>query len=238
LDVLGEEEVCLNLAQHHAHNLLSGPLTRIPCDIGRLDEALRRFRQSDDANSTTFVVRYYPYQLAPDASKEGEDKYDWYKKSKYADSEEKMKMYMKLMSAYGKTAGIEYKFGGTVANSIDAHRVIQHFQEEKGPEVADKIINSLYSQYFENEKHPSSDETLLKATTEAGIPEDEARAFIEDRNDGVRDVKAMVRQQAGNGVDSVPYIVFEGKRRDITLIGAKEVEEYEKTLHQIVKESK
>jgi predicted DsbA family dithiol-disulfide isomerase len=99
-------------------------------------------------------------------------------------------------------------------------------------------IKALYSQYFENEKHPSSDETLLKATTEAGIPEDEARAFIEDRNDGVRDVKAMVRQQAGNGVDSVPYIVFEGKRRDITLIGAKEVEEYEKTLHQIVKESK
>ncbi len=103
--------------------------------------ALRRFRQSDDANDATFVVKYYPYQLAPDASKEGEPKYDWYKKSKYADSEDKMKMYMKLMSAYGKTAGIEYKFGGTVANSIDAHRVIQHFQEEKGPEAAGKIIN-------------------------------------------------------------------------------------------------
>jgi len=204
----------------------------------RLDEALRRFRQSDDASSTTFVVKYFPYQLNPDASKDGEDKYEWYKKSKYADSEDKMNMYTTLMTAYGASAGIKYKFGGTVANTIDAHRVIQHFQEEKGPETADKIINSLYSQYFENERHPSNGETLLKATADAGIPDDEAKPFIEDGNDGLMDVKMLIREQASNGVDSVPYVVFEGKRRDFTLIGAKDVEEYEKTLHQVAKESK
>jgi predicted DsbA family dithiol-disulfide isomerase len=48
----------------------------------------------------------------------------------------------------------------------------------------------------------------------------------------------MVRQQAGNGVDSVPTIMIEGKRRDLTLVGAKEVDEYTKELKQIVKESK
>lgn len=83
----------------------------------------------------------------------------------------------------------------------------------------------MYSQYFENEKHPSSDETLLKATTDAGIPESEAKAFIEDKNDGLMDVKMAVQEQTHNGIDSVPYIVFEGKRRDLTVIGAKEVEE-------------
>lgn len=96
---------------------------------------------------------------------------------------------------------------------------------------------ALYSQYFENERHPSSEETLLKATTEAGISPDEAKAYIEDKNDGLMDVKNMVRQQAGNGVDSVPYIIIEGKKRDLTLVGAKDVEEYEKALHQIAKES-
>jgi predicted DsbA family dithiol-disulfide isomerase len=79
---------------------------------------------------------------------------------------------------------------------------------------------------------------LLKATTDAGIPESEAKAFIEDKNQGMRDVKNMVREQAGNGVDSVPTIMIEGKRRDLTMVGAKEVEEYEKALKQIVKESK
>jgi predicted DsbA family dithiol-disulfide isomerase len=99
-------------------------------------------------------------------------------------------------------------------------------------------LPALYSQYFENERHPSSEETLLKATTEAGIPESEAKAFIEDKNDGIMDVKMLIREQAGNGVDSVPYIVFEGKKRDLTLVGAKEVEEYQKALASIVKESK
>ncbi len=96
----------------------------------------------------------------------------------------------------------------------------------------------MYSQYFENEKHPSSDETLLKATSDAGIPESDAKPFIEDHDEGMMDVKMAVREQNGNGVDSVPYIVFEGKRRDLTLVGAKDVEEYEKVLHQIAKESK
>jgi predicted DsbA family dithiol-disulfide isomerase len=103
--------------------------------------ALRRFRESDASKDTIFTVKYFPYQLYPEASKEGEDKYEWYKKSRYGDSEDKMKMYTTLMSAYGVSAGIDYKFGGKVANTLEAHRVIQHFQEEKGPETADKIIN-------------------------------------------------------------------------------------------------
>lgn len=93
----------------------------------------------------TFTVKYFPYQLYPEASKEGEGKYEWYKKSRYGDSDEKMDMYTKLMSAYGNSAGINFKFGGTVANTMDAHRVIQKFQEEKGAEVADKIIDCMRS---------------------------------------------------------------------------------------------
>ena len=103
--------------------------------------ALRRYRESADANEATFTVRYYPYQLYPEASQDGEDKYAWYRKSRYGDSEEKMEMYKALMSAHGVSAGIDFKFGGVVANTLDAHRLIQHYQEERGPEAADKIIN-------------------------------------------------------------------------------------------------
>jgi len=47
----------------------------------------------------------------------------------------------------------------------------------------------------------------------------------------------LIREQAGNGIDAVPYIVIEGKRRDFTLQGAKEVPEYVKALEQVIKES-
>jgi predicted DsbA family dithiol-disulfide isomerase len=185
----------------------------------------------------TFTVHYLPYQLYPGASTAGEDKYEWYKKSRYGDSEEKMKMYITLMTAYGESCGIKFKFGGKVANTLPAHRVVRHFQEKRGEGTADKIINSLYRQYFEEEKHPSEEETLLRACKEAGIEEKEAKEIIDDASEGLMEVKSLIREQASNGVDSVPYIVVEGKRRDVTLVGAKEVEEYLKALEQIMKES-
>jgi predicted DsbA family dithiol-disulfide isomerase len=109
----------------------------------RLTEALRRFRASNSSAPVSFTVKYYPYQLYPEATKEGEDKYEWYKKSRYGDSEEKMKMYTTLMSAYGTSCGIDFKYGGIVANTLDAHRLIQHFQEERGNDAADEIISCM-----------------------------------------------------------------------------------------------
>lgn len=148
-----------------------------------------------------------------------------------------MNMYVTLMTAYGKDAGIGFKFGGKVANTLPAHRIVQHFQESKGEETANKIVMSLYYQYFEEEKHPSEDSTLLKACLDAGIEEAEAKKIIEDESEGLMEVKSLIREQAGNGIDSVPYVILEGRRRDVTLEGAKEVGEYVKALEQIVKES-
>lgn len=47
----------------------------------------------------------------------------------------------------------------------------------------------------------------------------------------------LVREQASNGVDSVPYIVFEGRRRDFTLEGAREVGEYRKAMEGVAREA-
>ena len=220
----------------HTH---SGPYTHLR--LLTIPIALRIVRSTDAASKVNFTIKFSPYQLYPGASREGEDKYDWYRKSRYGDSEDKMEMYIKLMTAYGKSAGIDYKFGGTVANTLDAHRVVQHFQQEDvkggGPETADKIVMALYRMYFQEEKHPSSEETLLAACKEAGVDEGEAKKIIEDEYEGLMDVKNLIREAEGNGVDSVPVVSVEGKRRDITLTGAQEVHEYVKTLEQIVKES-
>ena len=66
-----------------------------------------------------------------------------YKKSKYGGSDEQMEKFITVMTAYGASAGIHPKFGGKVANTLDAHRLIQHYQEEMGPEIADKIVNCM-----------------------------------------------------------------------------------------------
>lgn len=146
-------------------------------------------------------------------------------------------MYTSLMTAYGKVESIDFKFGGMVANTLQAHRVIGHFQEARGAECADCIVAALYRKYFEEERHPSSEETLVGACVEAGVGEEEARGFVKDVDEGLVEVKRAVQEQKGNGVDAVPVVVLEGKRRDLTFTGAKEVEEYRKGLEQIIKES-
>ncbi|KAL8961950.1 MAG: hypothetical protein Q9193_001579, partial [Seirophora villosa] len=196
-----------------------------------------QFRSSQSSHDVIFTVKYLPYQLYPEASKEGEDKYEWYKNTKYDGSDDKMQKYTTLMSTYGKQVGIDFDFHGSMANTVDAHRLIQHYQEELGPEVADTIVNSLYAQYFTQRAHPSAPETLLEAATAAGIDRSAAKPFIKDEYEGLQETKMLLREQASNGVDSVPYVVVEGKRRDFTLEGAKEVGEYLKTLEAVVKEA-
>lgn len=150
-----------------------------------------------------------------------------------------MKMYMALMSAYGASAGINYKFGGTVANTLQAHRLIQHYQASSpnGAEIADKLVLSLYRQYFEEEKHPSSPETLLAAAEAAGIEGEEAREYIGDPEEGLPELKMLIGEEAGNVLDQVPVVRVEGRKRDVTITGANEVEDYVKALMQIVRES-
>nr|OQO00983.1 hypothetical protein B0A51_18059 [Rachicladosporium sp. CCFEE 5018] len=166
-----------------------------------------------------FTLVYKPFQLYPAASKEGEDKYAWYKTSKYGDSAQKMEMYTTLMTAYGVTEGIKFKFGGTMANTLQAHRCVH-----------------LYRQYFEEERHPSSTVTLLAAFKDAGIDDAEAKQVVEDEYEGLSEAKELLQEQKGNGIDSVPYIVFEGRRRDVTLEGCREVNEYVKAIETIIKE--
>ena len=79
---------------------------------------------------------------------------------------------------------------------------------------------------------------MLKAAKDAGIDEAEAEAFIGDEYEGLQEVKGLVREQAGNGIDAVPYVVVEGRRRDFTIEGAKEVEEYLRVFEKVVGESK
>jgi predicted DsbA family dithiol-disulfide isomerase len=71
----------------------------------------------------------------------------------------------------------------------------------------------------------------------AGLDDAEAERVVGDPELGRREVETAVRRQADDGVDAVPWIVVEGRRRDFTLVGAKEVGEYEKALKDVLKEA-
>ncbi|KAL9057340.1 MAG: hypothetical protein Q9162_002414 [Coniocarpon cinnabarinum] len=226
-----------------------------------------------------------------------------YLKNKYNNSEEQMQKYTTYMTALGLGSGIHFKFTGTIASTLHAHRAIQFVQEEYGQDAAERVVDcdsslpfhslsafslfalhtrralvyaqapnaslhshtlpylrplashtylptvslasselrlthtALYTQYFTQEAPPSSRETLLAALNSANITQDVATRLIDDENEGLRDVQRRIQEQKMNGVDAVPFIVIEGRRRDYTLEGAKDVSEYVAALEKCVKES-
>lgn len=200
----------------------------------RLDLALAQL-SLDVTAKVSFRVHFLPYQLYPSFGP-AQEKYAWQRDRKYDGSKDKMDMYVEYMSTLGEASGIKFSFVGDIADTLQAHRVIQYFQEEAGAETANRLVDALYRKYFEEEQSPSSSETLVAACLEAGIEEGKARAVVEDESEGKIEVTAALRESVTNGIDSVPHIVFEGRRRDLTLVGAKEVHEYVRAMETIAKE--
>lgn len=54
-------------------------------------------------------------------------------------------MYTMYMSALGVSSGINFKFGGIIANTLNAHRLIRWVQEKYGAQRANEIVDCTYS---------------------------------------------------------------------------------------------
>ncbi|TLS24478.1 hypothetical protein PpBr36_08189 [Pyricularia pennisetigena] len=214
----------------------------------RLEKTLSQYRQqhppSPDSGAVVFTLSFLPYQLQP-AFPAGEerDKRRWLSEQPHGGSEEATATFAEKMAALGAEDGIAFKSlsAGVVANTLEAHRVLHCLQQQNSAQGGGAFepatfVDSVYESYFENGCSPSSRETLMLACKAAGVS-DEAAADIVDGDEGLAEVKMLIREQKMNGVDSVPYVVFEGRKRDFTLVGARSVEEYGKVLANIAKES-
>ena len=113
----------------------------------RLSHALAEFRAAHPDAPATFTVRYAPYQLYPAAPAAGEDKRAWYAREKYADNEDTLRKYELVMGALGRDEGIDFRFGGTIANTLPAHSLVQWAQATYGPEVAEKVVECTYDSF-------------------------------------------------------------------------------------------
>lgn len=148
------------------------------------------------------------------------------------------------MTAHGATVSIPFSFTdrGTISNTLPAHCLLQALQDKYGVAAADRALRALYRLYFEEEADPSAMETLGVAWGEAGVEGEGVEGLIGVGGSGERRewegvVKERVAEQKGDGIDAVPYVVVEGRKRDFTLEGCREVSEYVKILEQVVRES-
>jgi predicted DsbA family dithiol-disulfide isomerase len=201
----------------------------------RLDKALEQVRASPASSGVAFTPRFESYQLHPELP-DAIDKQDWYVNTKFLGNADANAALQARLAALAAADGLTLRFDGPTGNTFHAHRVVQLVQEEHGSEAAGRLVDALYRRYFSEARHPAADDTLTEACVEAGLDEAEASSLVQDKARGERQARDSLRRVARD-VDAVPVVVVEGKRRDMTLTGAKEVDAYIKALETVIKES-
>mmetsp|Transcript_29262 Transcript_29262/g.85807 ORF Transcript_29262/g.85807 Transcript_29262/m.85807 type:complete len:145 (-) Transcript_29262:512-946(-) len=127
-----------------------------------------------------------------------------------------------------RDAGIDLKFGGLTGSTLDAHRLAAHAHKVGGSELQNKVMEELFLDYFERERHVGSAQVLLEAAERAGVPD--ARKVVDDPDYMRAEVDAELRS-FGRGVRGVPHFIVNGG--DVVLSGAQPVEAWEEIFSEV-----
>jgi predicted DsbA family dithiol-disulfide isomerase len=195
------------------------------CYIGKrnYESALSKFENRDNIE-----IEWRSFQLDPTIPKNSPVKVNVYKylaDKKGISYEQSTKMHEQVIQM-AKNAGLDYRFDkAIVANSFDAHRMIQ-LAKEKG--LGDASEERLFRAYFTEGKDFGDHETLVSLGKEIGLPAEEIKSAL------VNDVYAEkveqdIQEAAEIGIQGVPFFVFD---RKYAVSGAQPPEHFLQALNQ------
>mmetsp|Transcript_5869 Transcript_5869/g.9108 ORF Transcript_5869/g.9108 Transcript_5869/m.9108 type:complete len:119 (+) Transcript_5869:140-496(+) len=100
-----------------------------------------------------FEVKWYPFQLNPNASPEGVKKVDMYCQ-KFGMSRERAFQMAAQMGQRFKAVGLPFQFTdkGITANTFNSHRLLTYAADKHGLAVQDRLSEELFLNYFGEEK--------------------------------------------------------------------------------------
>jgi len=200
------------------------------CYIGkrRFENALQQF-----SNKSEVEIVWKSFQLNPAMKTDPGKNINEY----LAETKGWTLSYARQMNDYvtnmAKEVGLQYDFDkAIVANSFDAHRLIQ-FAKENGK--GDEIEERLFRAYFTEGKNTADHTTLIQLGTEIGLDADAIKKIL-DSNQYADKVEHDIYEAMQIGVRGVPYFVLNdryavsGAQASETFLGAlnKAWDEYEK----------
>lgn len=176
------------------------------CYIGKrhFEEALSKLPNPKDVE-----VVWHSFQLDPSLPKPASklNAYQYLAERKGISYENSVSMHENVLQM-AKNAGLDYHFEkAVVANSFDAHRLIQ-FAKTKG--LGDAAEERLFKAYFTEGKNMCDAATLLQLAKEIGLDEKEAKEVI-NSDAYSAEVKKDVKEAYRIGVTGVPFFIFNRK---------------------------
>lgn len=183
-------------------------------------------REKDVSPSSMFEVRWAPFQLNPLASPEGVNKLQYYNEKFGA---ARVKGMIPQMRATGLADGIDFSYGGSVANTLNSHRLAELARRSGGSKMQNLFIEAIFKRYFEQEKSPNDFEVLCAAATEAGLDLEAAKTLLGDElaSPSAGELQKEIREVGKKyEVHGVPHFVI-GK---FSFSGAQDVPTMKKVL--------
>eukprot|EP00197_Chlamydomonas_leiostraca_P010537 CAMPEP_0202866936 /NCGR_PEP_ID=MMETSP1391-20130828/8440_1 /ASSEMBLY_ACC=CAM_ASM_000867 /TAXON_ID=1034604 /ORGANISM="Chlamydomonas leiostraca, Strain SAG 11-49" /LENGTH=217 /DNA_ID=CAMNT_0049546927 /DNA_START=105 /DNA_END=758 /DNA_ORIENTATION=+ len=195
------------------------------CYLGkkRLDEAIEQYK-----GKAEFEVNWHPFQLNPDAPKEGVPKLGYY----YQKFGPRTDSIVENMKNNFKQQGLApYNTDGMIANTLDSHRVSTWALKEHGWQAQNRLMDELMKGYFTEAKNYGDRSFLLEAVSKAGLDAEAARAYLENEAAGAADVAAGLERAARARITGVPAFTVNDKFK---LSGAQPTEVFAELFEDIL----
>jgi protein disulfide-isomerase len=201
------------------------------CYIGKrnFEAALNEFSEKDEIE-----IEWKSFQLDPTIPRNFDRKistYEYLAEKKGMSIEQSKQLHLNVIET-AKKVGLTYDFEKSiVANSFDAHKLIQ-FAKAYG--LGDAVEESLFKAYFSEGKDMSDHSTLISIGKEIGLEESEIISALSSE-DFSQKVNADIKEANEIGVTGVPFFVFD---RKYAVSGAQPKESFLNALQQSLSESK
>ncbi len=179
------------------------------CFVGkrRLDSAIEELEK--DGYSVTLTWR--PYELNPDMPVAGKPR-KAYRAAKFGSLEKSQQLDAGVIEASADTdIAWNYDAMEKTPNTFLSHRLIRAAFDDGGPIAQGKVVEGLFSAYFEQGRDVGNIDVLIDIGREAGLPHSVARKRL--TNEGTaRDIRTEIAVADRAGVAGVPNILMGHKQ--------------------------
>jgi predicted DsbA family dithiol-disulfide isomerase len=169
------------------------------CYLGK-----KRLERALALEAEPIAVHWRPYQLDPTIPKEGIDRRA-YLTNKFG-NDGRIEAAHERLAALGAEEGIAFAFDriARAPNTLDAHRLIR-WAFLNGAQ--DKVVDRLFSLYFEQGRDIGDRALLIEAARECGMDAEVVEKLLAEGADE-DEVRAEIAQAQQLGVTGVPFFIF------------------------------
>jgi predicted DsbA family dithiol-disulfide isomerase len=193
------------------------------CYIGkrRFEQALNQFEYADDVE-----IEWRSFQLNPDMETDTEANINEYLAKTKGWSLDEARQMNERVTNMAAEEGLEYHMDqAVVANSFDAHRLIQF---AKSQDLGDEAEETLFKAYFTDGKNMDDLDTLVEIAEQIGLPKQQAREVLKSDH-YTSAVQHDIQTAQAMNIRGVPFFLF---NRKFAISGAQESETFLKALKQ------